>query len=271
MESVFRQIGVAAAQVQKEPSEESLIKIELLFGERVKVFRVEGEYVEVRTDDMDQYVGFAKNIHLIDTFEPTHRICVRFAPIYAEPNFKKPLSSGPLYFNSRVSVEDTQQTPEGLMCRIKGAGWVFETHLSDIAYRAPDFVEECLKFLGASYGYEKRSSLIDCSTLVQAGCMAAGIPCPYDVKSGEMEKLGEPVEIITDFSNLQRGDLVFWTKDKGSHVVIMVDATNCLHATIADPYRRALIQPLTEVAIDQARDNNGPITSVRRFPNYTSK
>jgi cell wall-associated NlpC family hydrolase len=173
-----------------------------------------------------------------------------------------------LYFNSLIAVEESAETPEGLMHKVRGSGWVFDTHLRNIGYRAPDFLAECLKFLGTQYGYEKRGALIDCSTLVQAGCIAAGIACPYDVKTGEMEKLGEPVDTTPDFANLMRGDLVFWTQDKGSHVAIMVDETNCLHATIANPYRKALIQPLMDVAHNQARDHNGPITSVRRFPDY---
>jgi hypothetical protein len=207
-----------------------------------------------------------KAVDLVEPFEPTHRVNVRFAPTYCEPNFKNPAPSEPLYFNSLVAIEKSRETPEGVMHKLKGSGWVFDSQLCAADYRAPDFLVECLKFLDSSYGYEKRGALIDCSTLVQAGCSAAGIPCPYDVKSGEMEKLGEPVEYAADFSNLKRGDLVFWTKDKGSHVVIMIDERNCLHATIA--HRKCLIQPLTTVIEEQARDNNGPITSVRRFPNY---
>jgi cell wall-associated NlpC family hydrolase len=39
--------------------------------------------------------------------------------------------------------------------------------------------------------------------------------------------VGEPIEPATDFSNLRRGDLVFW---KG-HVATMTDGVNMIHAS----------------------------------------
>lgn len=261
------QVITSRAHLYPEPTESSRLKIEMLFGERAEILGSERGWTKARTM-LGGYEGYVKTETLGALLEPTHRVSERIAPMYAEPYFKAPLSTEPLYFNSLVTVEEQKDSDEGLMHRIAGYGWVFDTHLRPIGYRAPDFVDECLKFLGTSYGYEKRGALIDCSTLVQAGCIAAGIECPYDVKTGAMETLGELVETDATFSNLRRGDLVFWTKDKGSHVAIMVDEVNCLHATIADPYRKALIQPLKDVAHDQARNNNGPITSVRRFPDY---
>ncbi len=263
----LRQVCVTSTHLQSEPTDAARIKIELLFGERVQVLEDCGEWLRVKTIIGD-YEGYLKSTHTGETFDATHRVCERAIPVHNEPYFKGASTLGPLYFNSLVTVEESQDTSEGLMHKLRGSGWVYDCHLSDINYKAPDFLEESLKFLGTSYGYEKRGTLIDCSTLVQAGCIAAGITCPYDVKSGEMETLGEAFDVNPDFSNLQRGDLVFWTKDKGSHVVIMVDERNCFHATTANPYHKALIQPLAEVIHDQARDNNGPITSVRRFPGY---
>lgn len=263
------QVAVRRTHLNPEPTEASRITIEVLFGERVQKLEDLGEWSRVVTE-LCEYEGFIRTSHLIDAFGATHRVSERAAPVYIEPHFKAPSETEPLYFNSLVTVQETLETPEGTMCRLRGCGWVFASQLREIGVNATDFLEECLKFLGTPYGYEKRSMLIDCSTLVQAGCIAAGIACPYDVKTGEMVKVGEAVEYSEDFSNLIRGDLVFWTEGKGSHVAIMVDGTNCLHATIADPYRRALIQPLAEVARDQARSNNGPITAVRRFPAYRS-
>jgi cell wall-associated NlpC family hydrolase len=263
----LKQIGTSAVQVTKELAPESLIKIELLFGDRVHVLEQEGERVKVRTDDMDAYEGYMDAADLVDVFAPTHRVSVISAPIYHTPNFKNPQEK-PLYFNSQIKVVESKETSEGLMHKLEGSGWIFDVQIRDIAHNAPDFLAECLKFLGISYGYERRGGLIDCSTLVQAGCVAAGIECPYDVKSGRMEDLGEAVEHDSDLSSLRRGDLVFWTQEKGSHVAIMVDETNALHATTADPHHKTLIQPLAQIAIEQARDGNGPITKVRRFPDY---
>jgi hypothetical protein len=261
------QCVVSRTDLKSEPLETSRLKIEILFGERIRVLESEGPWSRAVTV-LGEYEGYVRTAHFGEPYPPTHRVNERVAVLYNEPNFKNPTSVEPLYFNALVHVEESKETPEGGMHRLRYAGWVFDSQLKPVEYRAPDFLEECLKFLGSPYGYERRGALIDCSTLVQAGCIAAGIDCPYDVKTGDMAKLGEPVRFTEDFSNLERGDLVFWTQDKGSHVVVMLDRENCLHATIAHPYRKALIQPLAQVMIDQARDNNGPVTQVRRFPDY---
>lgn len=267
MESL-KQVGVSATQISKELSPDSLIKIEQLFGDRVYVLEEKGERVKVRTDDMDAYEGYMDIRDLVEPFEPTHRVCVLSAPLYHTSTFKNPIAGQPLYFNSKVKVNESLQTAEGLMHKVEGAGWIYDVQLCDITYCAADFVEECSRFLGVSYGYERRGGLIDCSTLLQAGCIAVGIECPYDVKSGRMEELGEAVGFAPDFSNLKRGDLVFWTEEHGSHVAIMVDETNALHATTADPHHKTLIQPLAEIDSEQARDGNGHVTKVRRFQHY---
>lgn len=265
------QVVTSTAHLNPEPSDGARIKIEMLFGERVEILEDMGEWLRVRTLLCD-YEGYTRREHFGECIEPTHRVSERTAPVYNEPYFKNPIRE-PLYFNSLVTVTESKTTEEGLMHKVERVGWIFASQLCDATYQAPDYVAECLKFLGTQYGYEKRGSTIDCSTLVQAGCIAAGIACPYDVKSGDMDKLGEPVEPASDLSNLKRGDLVFWTESKmegriASHVVIMVDGTNCLHATIEGPHRKAFIQPLAEVAADQAHFHGGSITAVQRFPDY---
>jgi cell wall-associated NlpC family hydrolase len=85
-----------------------------------------------------------------------------------------------------------------------------------------------------------------------------------------MEKLGDEVELLPDWSNLKRGDLVFWNDDHAHHVAIMVDNSNAYHATTADPYHKALIQPLKDINEDQTGNWGCSITKVRRFPNYAA-
>ena len=99
--------------------------------------------------------------------------------------------------------------------------------------------------------------------------LACGCMCPRNVGE-QAAQLGESIEFKADFSNLQRGDLVFWTdpSTKGRHVVIMVDTKRCVHSTIAAPHRGVLEQDLTEVIDAQERDGNGRPTLVRRLPKY---
>jgi cell wall-associated NlpC family hydrolase len=62
---------------------------------------------------------------------------------------------------------------------------------------------------------------IDCSGLAQATLLAAGISCPGD--SDLQQQVGSE---LTDDSQLQRGDLIFW---KG-HVALMTAPDRIIHA-----------------------------------------
>jgi hypothetical protein len=72
------------------------------------------------------------------------------------------------------------------------------------------------------------------------------------------QTLGEAVALTPDFSNLRRGDLVFWR----GHVGIMSDAANLLHASARD--MKVEIEPLAE-AIARIRPIAGEVRSVRRL------
>lgn len=252
--------------VYKLPSEHADLETEALCGEEVEVLDRCGDWVQVVTK-RDEYPGYILREHLHDGPAPTRWISDKIVPVYSRPDFKWPIHDRHLYMNSLVCEIGQQDTPEGRMLEIEGFGWIFSDQSRPIDFKAPDFVAECLKFLGTNYEWGFRSVLIDCSALLQAGCIAAGIPCPRNVGQ-QAASLGEEVEFASDFSNLVRGDMVFWTEAKGRHVAIMLDPANALHATIAKPYRTTLIQPLKEVIADQARNGNGGVTTVRRFPEY---
>ena len=265
------EVVVQSAGLYREPSASAPLETEVLFGERVRVLEVgTADWVQVTTK-LDAYTGYLRAKYLLpaDMRSPTHLVSVAQMALYREPNFKSASTEDiVLPMNARVSVFETAETPEGLMFDVSGLGWAFVDQVRPIDAYVPDFVAEASKLLGTAYRWGSRSrGFVDCSSLVQAGCIAAGIPCPRDV-SQQVGTLGEAISFASDFSNLLRGDLVFWTHKKGRHVAIMIDTTNVLHATIAPPHRGAVIQPLQNVIADQARDGNGPVTAVRRFPDY---
>ena len=118
-----------------------------------------------------------------------------------------------------------------------------------------DFVAVAERFLHAPYLWGGRTvSGLDCSGLVQISLDARGLAAPRD--TDVMEKaLGAP---LVDFSDLRRGDLVFW---KG-HVGIMRDAGELLHAN--GHFMQVTSEPL-RVARDRILAKGaGPITSIAR-------
>jgi len=259
------QVGVDATGILREPRPNAPLETEALFGEGILVLGSVKDYVHAKAL-LDSYEGYVHASALQKPLlEPTHRITVSEAVTYEAPSFKC-MTKGSLYMNSPVCPIGTEKTAEGDMVEIEGKGWVFADRLVPIGHRASSIADEAAKFVGTPYLWGGRSSLIDCSALVQAGCIAAGIPCPRDAFP-QSEELGEVVELEEGgLPELDKDYLVFWTEGKGRHVVIMIDGINCVHATIAPPYRRTLIQPLTEVIEDQARDGNGGVTGVRRLP-----
>jgi len=182
------------------------------------------------------------------------------------PSFKSGVQRY-LTLNALVRLTASEPSPEGHMLHFKGVGWIFADHVSRTDEFATDYVKVARSRVGAApYVWGGRSNP-DCSALVMDSLLSCGIPCPRN--AGEQAKsLGEEIAFEDDFSNLQKGDFVFWTQPgtKGRHVVIMTDPHRCVHATIASPYRGTVEQSLVGVIQDQERDGNGRPNIVRRLP-----
>jgi cell wall-associated NlpC family hydrolase len=130
-------------------------------------------------------------------------------------------------------------------------------HLAPTEAVETDFVAIAERFLGVPYLWGGKTSLgLDCSGLVQIALTAGGIACPRDSDMQE-QSVGRAFEPSADFSNLQRGDLVFW---KG-HVAIVRDPTSLVHANAF--HMSVAIEPLAE-AIVRIQSAGGVVTSVRR-------
>lgn len=260
------QVVTASTGLRREPNDDAALETELPFGE---IFDIESEregwvYGTVRVDG---YRGYARlddlSSHLLT---PTHRIKEAHVPTYKEASFKKGRLMT-LHMNSLVTVPEGSahrvETPEGVLLQAERGGWIFEDQLRPIHEFAPDFVAEALKFVGTPYEWGGKGAAVDCSALLQTACLAAGIMVPRDCLP-QSEAVGTPIVDLTSDPTLRRGDLVFWTRDKGRHVVIMIDGTHCVHATIAKPHRGVVVQPLSDVIADQRRDGNGEPTIRRR-------
>ncbi len=114
------------------------------------------------------------------------------------------------------------------------------------------------RFVGTPYLWGGKTSLgIDCSGLVQVALTAAGLGCPRDSDMQE-EAVGASVEPAPGFSNLRRGDLMFW---KG-HVAIVVDHRTIVHANAF--HMAVVIEPLAD-AVARIRAMGTDVRSVKRI------
>ncbi len=135
-------------------------------------------------------------------------------------------------------------------------GFVFRAHLVAIEAPAADFVAVAETLIGAPYLWGGKSSMgVDCSGLVQASLLIAGVDAPRDSDLQEA-MLGERVG---EGAPLRRGDLVFW---KG-HVGIMRDGATLLHANAA--HMLVASEPLDAARARNLAAGAGPVTSVKRL------
>lgn len=243
--------GSAALRRTPDGSAEQLNQA--LFGEPVRMFEQDGEWAYVQLG-LDRYVGWMRLASLQKAGrEATHRVQVLRTFIYEKADMKsRPMRA--VSMNARMALEETS----GNFARVEGSGWVFARHVAPLDETETDFVAVARRFVGSPYLWGGRESAgIDCSGLVQVALQATGV---YPLRDSDMQEqtLGLPVEPDAGFTNLERGDLVFW---KG-HVGIMSSPDLLLHASARDMHVE--VEPLLQ-AVDRIRPIAGDVRSVKRF------
>lgn len=243
--------GSAALRLRPEGGAEQINQI--LFGEPVRLYAQDGDWAYVQLG-LDHYVGWVRIASLSPAGrEATHRVRVLRTFLYERADMKsRPMRA--ISMNARMALGETS----GNFVAVDGGGWVFARHVSPLNETEIDFVDVAQRFVGSPYLWGGRESAgIDCSGLVQVSLQATGV---YPLRDSDMQEqtLGLPHEPDATFTNLERGDLVFW---KG-HVGIMCSPTTLLHASARDMHVE--VEPLMQ-AVDRIRPIAGDVRSVRRF------
>lgn len=222
---------------------------ELLRGEAVTVFEDRDNWCFVQAA-RDGYVGYLPSNSLQDMPAPDLRVCVRATHAYSRADLKSP-DLMTLSLGSRLR----QLGQEGRFI-LTDAGHVPATHLAPLDQVEADPVSVATLLLGTPYLWGGNSAFgIDCSGLVQAACLACGIPCPGD-SDLQAAGLGAPV---TDGSPPRRGDLLFW---KG-HVAWVTGPDTILHAN--GHHMAVAYEGLAEAVARIEAQGGGPVTGHRRL------
>jgi cell wall-associated NlpC family hydrolase len=247
-----RSVTAGSAALRNAPDAAAEQVNQALFGETFTVYD-EHEGWAWGQLSADHYVGWMRADELGEAAPPTHRLRVLRSFIYEAPNMKsKPIKA--VSMNALLALGE----PDGNFTRVLNSGWIFSRHVSVLGDFELDFVDVASRFVGSPYLWGGRESAgIDCSGLVQVSLQATG-KSPLRDSDMQEKSLGELVRPEADYSNLQRGDLVFWR----GHVGIMESPAMLLHASARDMHVE--IEPLSE-AIARIKPIAGEVRSVRRL------
>jgi cell wall-associated NlpC family hydrolase len=218
-------VAASVADVRKAPHADAGVNTQFLFGDDVLVFERKDGWAWVQ-GARDGYVGYVASSMLGErSAAPTHIVSVPRTFVYPGPDLRFP-QSGQLSMGSTVTITGSAETRGTAYALLLSGEAVIAAHLRPIADHAADYVAVAEAFVGTPYLWGGVSGFgIDCSGLVQLSMRMAGRDVLRD-SDMQAATLGEPLDPAADFSNLRRGDLVFW---KG-HVAIMTDAENMIHA-----------------------------------------
>ncbi len=237
-----RRVAAALADLLDQPAGRR--NRQLLHGAAVTLETEHDRWGRVRAAQ-DGYQGYLPLSALGGALKPSHKVAVRATHLYAEPDIKSAdlmtLSYGALL---------TQTGETGRFFETPG-GYALRQHLEPADTLAPDPVAVARLFLGTPYLWGGNSSFgIDCSGLVQAALLAAGIACPGDSSVQEAQVGAD----LTPEAPLEAGDLLFW---KG-HVAIATGPERMIHA---NGFHMAVVEEPIQPAIERIMAaGDGPVT-----------
>ncbi|MBB4093692.1 cell wall-associated NlpC family hydrolase [Ochrobactrum pecoris] len=220
------QVSASVVDLRSEPRMDSGPQTQMIFGDRVRVFEeMDGwSWMQAERDGYTGYVSAAALEQLAGT--ETHLVIVPRTFVYPGADLRFPHTMA-LSLGSRVRIVGAAETRGTKYAILESGEALIASHLAPVGEHAADYVAVAETLLHTPYLWGGTSGFgIDCSGLVQLSMWVAGREVLRD-SDMQQNTLGEIVEPDASYSNLKRGDLVFW---KG-HVAICASPDMLIHAS----------------------------------------
>ncbi|MFD2652415.1 C40 family peptidase [Brucella rhizosphaerae] len=220
------QVSASVLDLRAEPRPDSGPQTQIIFGDMVRVFEEQDGWSWVQAE-RDGYTGYVSAASLeMPGADATHMVIVPRTFIYPGSDLRFPHTKA-LSLGSRVRIAGSAETRGTQYALLENGEALIATHLAPLDQHAADYVAVAETLLHTPYLWGGTSGFgIDCSGIVQLSMWVSGRKVLRD-SDMQQNTLGEIIEPDADYSNLKRGDLVFW---KG-HVAICAAADMLIHAS----------------------------------------
>lgn len=220
------QVSASVVDLRAEPRPDSGPQTQIIFGDMVRVFEEQDGWSWVQAE-RDGYTGYVSAASLEKPgADVTHMVIVPRTFIYPGSDLRYPHTKA-LSLGSRVRIVGSAETRGTQYALLENGEALIAGHLAPLDQHAADYVSVAETLLHTPYLWGGTSGFgIDCSGIVQLSMWVSGRKALRD-SDMQQNTLGDIIEPDADYSNLQRGDLVFW---KG-HVAICASPGMLIHAS----------------------------------------
>lgn len=213
---------VSVAPVRAESSDRSEMVTQCLFGEKVEVLKVQGNWIQIKAD-FDGYEGWCDHKQFVEVSIEEYESLSD--GIYAAEGFNLAVE-GDMPMTLPIGAHLGGLTDGKLQFGIKKFEYLGEILDYALTKQAlPDLVEN---FLNTPYLWGGKSVFgIDCSGFVQQVYKMCGVKLPRDAYQ-QAEK-GEALSFVEE---AEPGDLAFFDNEEGRiiHVGIILEGNRIIHA-----------------------------------------
>ena len=209
--------------IYEQPSINSKISSQIIYGEKFKVLRKIKSFLKIRTS-YDRYTGYIKNKNFIKKFKPTHKVKTLNARIYKSNNF--------LPFLSEIEIIKKRKN----YVMFEKNKWIKQKDITHINKKEKNFSKIFKSYLNCKYKWGgKTHQGIDCSALIQLFYKFNKRFFPRDTIDQIRYKKGNRSK-----KRFKIGDIIYW---KG-HVAACISSKKLIHAY--GPEKKVIIMPINE-------------------------